>query len=98
LTRLAICTSSTAAPGRVEKFDNQGNYLSQFGSVGKASGNFAGPPSAISIDSGGNGYVTDFFGYRVLVFDGNGNYLRRLGTQGTGNGQFAEVLGVAAAR
>lgn len=79
----------------VQKFDSNGNYLSQFGSVGSAPGDFAGPPGAIALDRTGNVYVLDPFGYRVLVFDSNGSYLREFGSQGQGNGEFTNPAGIA---
>jgi tripartite motif-containing protein 71 len=79
----------------VEKFDSNGNHLSQFGSGGSAPGDFAGPPGAIALDHAGNAYVLDPFGYRVLVFDSNGNYLREFGSHGQGNGQFTNPTGIA---
>jgi len=79
----------------VQKFDANGNYLSQFGSVGSAPGDFAGAPGAIAIDAAGNAYVVDNPGYRVLVFDSNGTFLRQFGSYGQGNGQFTDPAGIA---
>jgi DNA-binding beta-propeller fold protein YncE len=79
---------------RVQKFDSQGNYLSQFGSLGTGDGQFENP-TGIDIDANGNVYVADLSNNRVEKFDANGNYLGQFGTYGTGNGQFHSPFSLA---
>lgn len=78
---------------RVQKFDSNGNYLSQFGTYGTGNGQFA-QPLYIAIDSAGNIYVTDGVA-RVEKFDKNGAYLTQWGSVGTGIGQFIGSEGIA---
>jgi hypothetical protein len=79
---------------RVQKFDSQGNYLSQFGSPGTGNGQFNGA-TGIAIDASGNVYVTDAGNARVEKFDTNGNYLSQFGSPGGGNGQFHGPFSIA---
>ena len=79
---------------RVEKFDSNGNYLTQWGSYGSGNGQFY-IPKGIAVDSSNNVYVVDPGNYRVEKFDSNGNYLTQWGSYGSGNGQFYTPIGIA---
>ena len=72
---------------RVAKFTSQGNYLTQWGSLGTNNDQF-NSPSGIAADSTNNVYVTDWYNSRVEKFDSSGNYLAQWGSYGTNNGQF----------
>ena len=52
---------------RVQKFDTDGKFLMQFGSVGTGEGQFEGGPGPIYVDGQGNIYVSTF--PRVQKFD-----------------------------
>ena len=80
---------------RVEKFDSNGNYLSQFGSYGGGNGQFAGPYGVAVDPTTEDVYVTDQGNNRVQKFDSNGNYLSQFGSSGSGDGQFESPYGVA---
>jgi len=85
---------------RVQSFDVEGTYLSQFGSMGSGNGQFM-TACQVSFDVGGNIYVSDVVNCRVQKFDGAGNYLSQWGSAGRGNGQFQyspQGLAVAALR
>ena len=76
---------------RVQKFDNNGNYVSQFGTYGTSSGELAGP-TGIKI-KGGFIYVVDGGNSRVQKFDMSGNYISQFGLPRDemnvgGNGRF----------
>jgi streptogramin lyase/signal transduction histidine kinase len=79
---------------RIQKFDSNGNYLSQFGTAGTGDGQLYGP-WGIVIDSGGDIYVSDFYNNRIQKFDSNGNYLSQFGSSGSGDGQFEHPTGLA---
>ncbi|RPJ77942.1 MAG: 6-bladed beta-propeller [Alphaproteobacteria bacterium] len=69
---------------RIQKFDSNGNYLSQW--------EFCGD---IALDSLGNVYVADEWNSRIQKFDSNGNYLTQWGSYGNGDGQFDRPWSVA---
>ncbi len=56
---------------RVEKFNSNGEYISQFGTQGSGNGQFYNPLS-IALDSSNNIYVVDAGNDRVQVFSQNG--------------------------
>lgn len=80
--------------GRIQKFDSNGKYLAQWGTVGGANSQFRSP-TGLAIDSLGNVYVGDSGNFRIQKFDLNGKYLDQWGTQGDANGQFADIQGMA---
>jgi len=53
---------------RIEKFNSDGNYLTQWGSSGSGSGQFFNP-QGLAIDESGNVYVTDAGNDRIQKFD-----------------------------
>ncbi len=67
----------------VEKFDPQGEYVSQFGYESSSVGGFKQPDS-IAIDSKGNLWIADTGNNRIEEFTEGGSYLRKAGTEGTG--------------
>ena len=71
---------------RVQVFDINGNYQSQFGSQGSADGQF-NTPVGITADNT-HLYVVDFRNNRTQIFDHSGNHVKSFGSTGTANGQF----------
>ena len=80
--------------GRIQKFDSNGKYLAQWGTVGGANSQFRFS-TGLAIDALGNVYVGDSGNFRIQKFDLNGKYLDQWGTQGDANGQFANIQGMA---
>ena len=91
--------SSDNTTNRVQKFDSNGNYLSQFGSAGFANGQFnTVAPGGIAFDVSGNILVADVNGDRIEKFNSSGSYLSQIGGCVSGacgasaaNGQFSWV-------
>ncbi len=63
---------------RVDKFDPNGNFLTQWGCQGSGPGQFFNP-DGIAVDASENVYVADFGGNRVEKFDANGTFLTQWG-------------------
>ena len=83
---------------RVLKFDPNGIYLTQWGSMGANAGQFAAP-NGITVVQTMNGevvYVADTGNDRIQGFDTNGQYLSEWGSAGAGMGQFNSPNDVAA--
>jgi len=73
---------------RVQKFDTNGNYISQWGTAGTGNGQFNGP-NWVAVDNTGSIYVSDNGNDRIQKFDSNENYISQWGTSGSGSGQFS---------
>jgi len=80
---------------RVEIFDADGNFISEFGKPGDGPGRFA-RPKGIAIDSDGHIWVADEVQSRVQVFDKEGRLLIYFGERGWYPGQFQALYGIAA--
>ena len=79
---------------RVESFDADGNFISEFGKPGDGPGHFA-RPKGIAVDCDGHIWVADEMQSRVQVFDKDGQLLIYFGQQGTYPGQFQALYGLA---
>ena len=77
---------------RVQKFDSNGNFLSEWGSTGTASGKF-GHPSGIAI-SGDSVFVVDNRNHNVQKFDRDGNFIVKWGSYGSDDGAFKSPRGI----
>jgi uncharacterized protein (TIGR03663 family) len=86
---------------RVQKFDRDGNFLSQWGKPGVSDQPGIGQdtvffgPRDIKIDRNGYLLVTDTGNKRVQVFDSEGNFVNQFGKAGAGDGEFNEPVGLA---
>ena len=78
---------------RVQVFDLDGNYVSQFGGSGSDPGQFL-LPYGITTNST-HILVTETTNNRIQIFDTDGNYQGKFGSSGTGDGQFDNSVGVA---
>jgi tripartite motif-containing protein 71 len=68
---------------RVEKFNPQGEYVSQFGYESTYTGGFK-QPDGIAVDPKGHLWIADTGNNRIEEFTEDGTYLRVAGTEGTG--------------
>ncbi|MFY9299754.1 MAG: HYR domain-containing protein, partial [Candidatus Nitrosotenuis sp.] len=81
---------------RVQKFDNDGEYLHSWGSKGTDSKNFAAP-AGIAVKNGFV-YVVDHDLNNVKKFDTIGNFITSWGGPGTDSGKFKLPNGVAVSK
>jgi DNA-binding beta-propeller fold protein YncE len=79
---------------RVEIFDADGTFLSEFGKPGDGPGYFA-RPKGIAIDGDGHIWVVDEVQSRVQVFNQEGQLLISFGDRGWYPGQFQGIYGIA---
>ena len=79
---------------RVEIFDAEGTFISEFGKHGDGPGYFA-RPKGIAVDGDGHIWVADSFEDRVQVFNREGQLLTYLGGHGHYPGQFEDLVGLA---
>ncbi|MBI3842152.1 MAG: SMP-30/gluconolactonase/LRE family protein, partial [Thaumarchaeota archaeon] len=77
---------------RIQKFDNNGNYLHSWGAKGSGNGQFQNP-NGIAID-GDYIYVVDNDLGRVQKFDTSGTYITQWGTKGQEVGKFMVPQGI----
>lgn len=78
---------------RVESFDPDGGFISEFGTAGDGPGHFA-RPKGIAVDCDGHIWVADEIQSRVQVFDKDGQLLIYFGQQGNFPGQFQALYGL----
>ena len=69
-------------------------FLTQWGSLGTANGQFD-QPFGVATDQAGNVYVADTLNHRIQKFSAAGAFITKWGTLGTGAGQFNEPRAVA---
>ena len=80
---------------RVEIFDADGNFISEFGKHGDGPGYFS-RPKGIAVDSDGHIWVADAMEDRLQVFNKEGQLLTYIGMgHGDMPGQFKSLVGVA---
>jgi hypothetical protein len=79
---------------RVQKFDNNGNFVRKFGFPGDVDGGLVSP-SGVAVDGVGRIYVSDAFTDRVSKFDSTGIFLTTWGGSGSSAGRFLGASGVA---
>lgn len=83
---------------RIQKFENNGNFILLWGNFGAANGNFNNP-TGIACDAKGDVYVADTNNHRIQKFDGKlGHYLMKFGGRGNGEGQLNAPWGIAVDR
>ena len=79
---------------QVQKFTNDGVFVTRWGSHGVDDGLFY-QPSGIAVDGEGNVFVADSLNQRIQKFTNDGAFLTKWGSLGSGDGQFLAPRGVA---
>ncbi len=79
----------------IKIFDLEGDLIGRIGNgKGEEPGQFLFP-TYLSLDAGGNLYVTDTLNSRVQMFDAGGKYVKSFGQRGNAWGMFDKPKGVA---
>ena len=78
---------------RVQRYTNNGLFVSTWGSIGSGAGQFNNP-GRIAADPAGNLFVVDLGNDRIQKFDANGKLITSWGSEGSGEGQFNRPTGV----
>lgn len=78
---------------RVQVFDQDGNFIRQFGNYGSGNGEF-NEVTGIHVAPDGKVYVSEWHNARVQVFDSQGKFIRSIGQPGSGEGQLRGPHGV----
>ena len=78
---------------RVQVFDQEGNFIRQFGNYGSGNGEF-NELTGIHVTPDGKVYVSEWHNARVQVFDAQGKFIRSMGQVGSGEGQLSGPYGV----
>src|SRR5262249_7341486 len=85
---------------RIQKFTNDGTFITKWGSSGTGDGQFT-DPYGVAVDGNGHVFVSEYvsepYGYshRIQKFTDTGGFLTKWGSKGTGDGQFHFPTGVA---
>lgn len=87
-------SNSTVNQHRVQKFDTDGNFITKWGALGHAPGEF-NSPYGVAVDASGTVYVADTGNDRIQVFSPEGVLLRMWGTHGVAAGQFRDPFAIA---
>ena len=77
---------------RIQKFDSNGNFISEWGSKGSQSGQF-GYPTGITV-SEKFVFVSDNRNHNIQKFDHDGNFISKWGGFGNDNGKFKSPKGI----
>lgn len=79
---------------RVEIFDADGKYISEFGKNGDGPADFT-RPKGIAVDGDGNIWVIDTYQDRMKIYNREGRLLAYVGGHGNYPGQFMAAFGIA---
>jgi tripartite motif-containing protein 71 len=73
---------------RIQKFTNNGTFVSQWGTPGNGAGQLSSPIGIDEVEFKKNVYVTDLGNNRVQRFTNNGLFVSTWGSLGSGPSQF----------
>ncbi|MFT4580012.1 MAG: DNA-binding beta-propeller fold protein YncE [Nitrospinales bacterium] len=79
---------------RIQKFSDDGKFLTQWGGQGDEPGKFE-RPSGLAVDRDGNIFVSDYELDRIQKFTSEGKFLMQWGSSGKNAGQFNSPTGLA---
>ena len=92
-----IYVSEYGGNDRIQIFDENGNYLAQFGHFGHLENDndsFSRPQSLYFDKQNKQLWVADSCNHRIMIYDENGIYIRSIGTYGTQPGTFCYPYGL----
>jgi sugar lactone lactonase YvrE len=78
----------------VMKFNVEGQLQKQWGTYGKATGQFDNAYKGV-VDRDGRLYVVELFNHRIQVFMRDGEFITSIGSEGSGDGQLKHPSGIA---
>jgi sugar lactone lactonase YvrE len=86
--------------GRVQKFDDQGNFVGMYGQFGSTNGDLGEPtffygPRAVVVGQDGNLHIMDTGNKRVVVLSPDLEFVSQYGGGGVTEGRFDEPVGLA---
>jgi len=79
----------------VQKFDNNGNFIKEWGSYDTSNELEVNSPQGIAVDSSGSIYIANKGNNNVSKFDSSGIFIKSWGIKGTDDGQFNDPRGIA---
>jgi tripartite motif-containing protein 71 len=94
LDSLGYVYAADAWNDHIQKFDNSGTLVKEWGTPGSADGQFRFP-AGVAVDSRSNVYVADSGNSRIEKFTSDGKFITKWGSRGPGDGQFSRPQGVA---
>ncbi|MBN1461336.1 MAG: SMP-30/gluconolactonase/LRE family protein, partial [Armatimonadetes bacterium] len=80
---------------RIEKYSQEGEFISQWGADGGSSDGQLQSPQAIAVDAKGDIYIADCGNHRVQKFDSSGRFLAKWGSFGEDDGYFRNPISIA---
>jgi tripartite motif-containing protein 71 len=80
---------------RIEKYSQEGEFISQWGVDGGSSDGQLQSPQAMAVGAKGDIYIADYGNHRVQKFDSSGRFLAKWGGFGEDDGHFCSPISIA---